>query len=121
MEEVEMRGQEGASMVRPIHPDPIQTDPDKYNLLFLNSRVRVLEYRDKPGDDTSRHFHHDFVLYTLSSFKRTFLLDDGREMERELQPGQVIWMDARTHVGRNTGFTETHVIIVELLEPRPRA
>lgn len=29
--------------------DPIATDPDLYTVAFENERVRVLEYRDRPG------------------------------------------------------------------------
>lgn len=29
--------------------DPVATDGDKYKVMFENSRVRVLEYRDRPG------------------------------------------------------------------------
>lgn len=29
--------------------DPTVTDPDKYRAIFENDRVRVLEYKDKPG------------------------------------------------------------------------
>ncbi len=29
--------------------DPVRTDPDKYEVIFENDRVRVLEYRDVPG------------------------------------------------------------------------
>ncbi|MGZ8512272.1 MAG: hypothetical protein ACXWWL_02420 [Candidatus Limnocylindria bacterium] len=37
--------------------DPTQTDPDKYAVIFENERVRVLEYKDRPGDRTSPHRH----------------------------------------------------------------
>ena len=33
---------------------PTVTDPDRYKVLFENERVRVLEYRGRPGDKTSR-------------------------------------------------------------------
>src|SRR5512135_559417 len=53
--------------------DPTTTDPDKYKVIFENDRVRVLEYRDKPGDRTSPHEHPDSVMYTLSSFERRLI------------------------------------------------
>ncbi len=34
--------------------DPTITDPDAYRTIFENDRVRVLEYRDKPGYRPSR-------------------------------------------------------------------
>ena len=32
--------------------DPTVTDPGLYRVIFENDRVRVLEYRDRPGDRT---------------------------------------------------------------------
>jgi hypothetical protein len=46
--------------------DPVCTDPDKYQVIFENDRVRVLEYRDLPGGKTLPHQHPDSVMYTLS-------------------------------------------------------
>lgn len=40
-------------------PDPTVSDPDKYRIVFENERVRVLEYRDETGDQTSPHEHPD--------------------------------------------------------------
>ena len=45
--------------------DPLLTDGDKYTLVLENERVRVLEYRDEPGDKTSMHAHRAFVLQGL--------------------------------------------------------
>ncbi len=98
--------------------DPLQTDPDKYHLVLQNDRVRVLEYRDKPGDKTSRHTHRDFVLHALSSFRRRLTFGDGHTMERDFKPGETLFMDAQSHIGENVGTTETHVLLVELMEPR---
>ena len=97
--------------------DPLQTDPDKYRLVFENDRVRVLEYRDKPGDKTNQHSHPDAVLYTLSAFKRRLTVD-GRTRERTAAPGQAGFTEGQIHVGENVGDTDTHVLIVELKEPR---
>ena len=35
-----------------------------------------------------------------------------------LEPAQVRWLDAQTHSGENIGTTPTHVVFVELKEPR---
>ncbi len=100
--------------------DPTVTDPDKYKLVFENERVRVLEYRDKPGDRTSPHHHPDSVMYTLSSFERRLVHGD-RETEVRLQGGRAGWLAAQDHCGENIGTTETHVLFVELKEPLPAA
>jgi hypothetical protein len=99
--------------------DPLKTDPDKYHVVFENERVRVLEYRDMPGAKTTQHGHPDFVLYAVAPFKRRLYGADGSFREREFTGGEVIWNNAQEHVGENIGSTETHVIMVELKEPRP--
>ena len=66
-------------------------------------RVRVLRFRDQPGERTQQHGHPDSVLYALSSFKRRLTFPDGTVREREVQEGEVMWVPAQTHVGENTG------------------
>jgi hypothetical protein len=98
--------------------DPTVTDPDKYKLVFENERVRVLEYRDAPGDRTSPHRHPDSVMYTLSSFERRLVHGD-RETDVQMVAGRVGWLGAQEHAGVNIGTTDTHVLFVELKEPGP--
>jgi quercetin dioxygenase-like cupin family protein len=98
--------------------DPVVTNPDLYTVVFENDRVRVLEYRDKPGDKTTPHRHPDSVMYTLSSFRRR-IAADGRQADVELRAGQVRWVGAQEHAGENTGDTDTRTIFVELKETRP--
>ena len=97
--------------------DPTRTDPDKYKVIFENERVRVLEYRDEPGQATQPHVHPDSVMYTLSSFDRTLVGADGRSRDVSLEPGEVRWLDAQVHSGENIGETSTHVLFVELKDP----
>jgi quercetin dioxygenase-like cupin family protein len=94
--------------------DPTATDPDKYVVIFENERVRVLEYKDEPGQRTSPHDHPDSVMVTLSAFDRRLEAAFGEAREVHLEPGEVRWLDAQTHAGENTGTTPTHVIFVEL-------
>lgn len=97
--------------------DPLVTDGDKYKLRLENAQVRVLNYHDKPGDKTNQHVHPDFVLYAMSSFKRKLTFPDGRTVTREFKAGDVIFMKGQTHIGENTGDTDTDVVIVELKQP----
>ena len=101
-----------------MHQDPAVTNPGLYKVIFENDRVRVLEYRDTPGDRTEPHGHPDSVMVTLSSFTRR-LAAGGRLVELELQAGQARWLDAQEHAGENIGDTDTHSIFIELKEPRP--
>jgi len=93
--------------------DPTVTDPDRYRVVFENDRVRVLEYRDEPGQGTHLHDHPDSVMITLSSFRRRLEIG-GATRDVELQAGQVRWLDAQRHRGENIGETPSHVFFVEL-------
>jgi beta-alanine degradation protein BauB len=101
--------------------DPAKTDGDKYKVILENDKVRVLEYRDKPGEKTHVHHHPDFVLYALDSFKRKLTFPDGKQVVKELKQGEVIWMKDQIHIGENVGSTETHALIVELKPPSSKA
>ncbi|MGV9385423.1 hypothetical protein ACWDRB_57135 [Nonomuraea sp. NPDC003707] len=95
--------------------DPAVTNPDLYTVVFENERVRVLRYRDRPGDATSLHGHPDSVMVTLSSFTRR-LTSGGHQVELALEAEQVRWLSAQEHAGQNIGETETYAIFVELKE-----
>lgn len=96
--------------------NPTTSNPDLYKVIFENDRVRVLEFKDTPGDGTTPHVHPDSVMCTLSSFKRR-LASGAREVDVEIEAGSVRWLDAQEHSGLNIGDTNTHVIFVELKEP----
>jgi quercetin dioxygenase-like cupin family protein len=97
-----------------IAQDPAKVEPNKYKVLFENERVRVLEYRDKPGDKTVMHVHPDYLVYVFAPFKRKFTSADGTSQVAEGKAGQVMWRPAETHSGENIGTTDTHVLIIEL-------
>ena len=100
--------------------DPAVSNPDHYRVVFENDRVRVLEYRDEPGDRTTPHQHPDSVMYTLSAFRRR--LSSGEEhKDVEIPAGLTGWLPAQQHHGENIGDTPTHCIFVELKEPGPSA
>lgn len=94
--------------------DPTHTDGDKYTTILENECVRVLDYRDQPGQKTQQHTHPAFVLYALSTFERELTLPGGKVVRRQFNAGEVAWSDGQTHVGENVGQTPTHVLIVEL-------
>lgn len=97
-----------------IGQDAIQTDGDKYKLIFENECVRVLDYKDSPGQKTQQHKHPAFVLYAFAPFKRSITLPDGKILQRQFKEGDVMWSDSQTHIGMNTGETPTHVLLIEM-------
>jgi len=99
--------------------DPTQTNPELYRVVMENERVRVLEYRDHPGDRTEPHAHPDSVMITASSFRRR--MSSGEvNADVQLENGTVRWLDAQEHTGENVGDTDTHVWFVELKETAQR-
>lgn len=103
-----------------MNRDPVVTNPDLYRVVMENDHVRVLEYRDRPGDRTTPHEHPDSVMLTLSGFRRRLHQGD-RSADVTLEPGQVRWLDAQDHAGENIGQSATHVIFVELKGPTAKA
>jgi len=98
--------------------DPTEVSPELYATVFENDRVRVLKYRDQPGDCTKPHTHPDSVMVTLSSFRRR-VSAGGRSVDVEIGAGQVRWVGAQEHTGENIGDTETVSFFIELKEPAP--
>ena len=94
--------------------DPVSTDGTKYKAIIENERVRVLEYRDLPGEKTNQHAHPAFVLYAMGPFKRKITLPNGKIIMREFKLGDVLWSEKQSHIGENVGTTPTHVIMVEM-------
>jgi beta-alanine degradation protein BauB len=95
--------------------DPSVTNPHNYRVVFENDRVRVLEYRDEPGESTTPHEHPDSVMYTLSAFRRRLHSGDAHR-DVEMPAGLTGWLPAQQHAGENIGDTPTHVLFVELKE-----
>ncbi len=96
--------------------DPVVSNPEHYRVLFENARVRVLEYRDAPGDVTTPHRHPDSVMVTLSAFSRR-LSAGGQTADVDMPTGVARWLSAQEHQGQNIGSSPTHALFVELKEP----
>jgi hypothetical protein len=100
--------------------DPVESNPQFYKVIFENDRVRVLEYKDHPGDATTPHAHPDSVMYTLTSFRRRLVHgDDQRDVD--IEAGTVRWLDAQQHHGENIGDSPTRALFIELKEGGDRA
>lgn len=93
---------------------PLATDADKYKLVLENDQVRVLSYRDLPGERTHEHRHPAFVVVALAPFKRQLRLADGRVLVREFKAGDVLYSAGETHIGENVGALPTQVVMIEL-------
>ena len=94
--------------------DAVKTAPDNYKVLFENERVRLLEYRDQPGNKTAMHSHPDVLAYAISGGKFKFTLANGESFEAALGAGESMFNEAHEHSMENIGETAAHVLLVEL-------
>ena len=103
-----------ASLAATPTVDPVKLSPKYYNVRIDNARVRVLEFRSKPGDKEGMHSHPEGVVFALAdaTYKNTFA--DGSASTHSAKQGDVEWSDAVTHSGENVGNTDGHFYRVEL-------
>jgi len=111
----ELKGPKRASAARPAGgADPVTADPAHFKVLLDNDRVRVLEFRARPGEKVVMHSHPDYITYDLGGGKTKFSYPKGDPVERVSKAGDVTWHKAETHASAVTGDTEVHVLLVEL-------
>jgi len=94
--------------------DVMKVAPESHKVLLENDRVRVLEYRIKPGKKDAMHSHPDYLVYVLTTGKFKFTLPDGKTFDREGKAGEVLFIEAETHATENVGSTEAHGLLIEL-------
>jgi quercetin dioxygenase-like cupin family protein len=110
--QIELKG--AATPGAALAQDPVKVAPDTHKVLLENDRVRVLEFRGKPGEKTPMHSHPASVGYALSGGKIKFTYPDGKTEERENKEGAARWNEAVTHAAENVGTTELHLVQIEL-------
>ena len=81
-------------------------------VVFENDRVRLLEYRGKPGDKTAMHSHPDLLAYALSGGSFKFTVPDGQTFDVELKAGDAMFAEASPHATEQTGSSEVHVLLL---------
>ena len=94
--------------------DPVMLSPQYYTVRLENARVRVLEFRLKPGEKEVMHSHPEGIVFALADATVKTFLPDGTSVAYPSRKGDVMWRDAVTHSGENVGSTEAHYLAVEL-------
>jgi len=94
--------------------DPAKLAPQNYKVLLENDKLRVIEYRLKPGEKEPMHSHPSGVfVYFFSDAKIRTTLSDGKTVEASSKSGDTLWREPVTHAGENIGNTEAHALLVE--------
>lgn len=99
--------------------DPVKLSPQYYNVRIDNDRLRVLEFRLKPGEKDMMHSHPPGFVYWLSDANLRMTLPSGSTSDLVAKAGEILWRDSTTHAGENIGNTEAHALAVELKPCRP--
>ena len=94
--------------------DPVKLSPQLYDVRFENDRLRVLEYRAKPGQKEPMHSHPPGVVYLFSDSVMRTTLPNGATSGAPRKAGELYWRDFTTHAAENIGETESHALAVEL-------
>ena len=100
--------------------DPVKVGPKIYKVLLENERIRVCEARFHVGDSIPMHSHPDHSVYVQSGGTLEVTGSDGKSQPLELKAGEVLWLPAQAHKGKNIGKSEVVLIVSELKEPAPK-
>lgn len=101
--------------------DPVKVGPSIYKVAFENERVRVCQATFQPGDSIPMHSHPDHFVYVKSGGKLQVTGSDGKSQDIEFKAGDVLWLPAQAHKGKNVGKSEVVLIVNELKEPAPKS
>jgi len=97
-------------------PDPVKLNPRSYRVLFENDKVRVIEYRSKPGLGVcgqGRHSHPEHLTIVLSGGKAKGRDAQGKTHIHEAKPGLMFWAPAEVHEVENISGRDMHAYLVE--------
>ena len=93
--------------------DPVKVDPAHYRVLFENSHMRVLEYRDQAGYKAPMHSHPAYMTYVTAGGKTKVMLPNGETKVNEHAGSEFACNPPTQHATENVGSTDTQEVVVE--------
>ncbi len=102
--------------------DAITKQPSSYRVAFENHKLRVLEFRSRPGMGVcgdGMHSHPAHLTVVLSPGKVRVKLPNGKTMVEEGKLGDVFWSEAETHEVENISGRDMRALLIELKAPPP--
>ncbi|HWQ36308.1 MAG TPA: cytoplasmic protein [Blastocatellia bacterium] len=94
--------------------DPTIIASGQYRVLMENERVRVPDYRSRPGEQSIMHWHPACLVYVIRPAKMLITTPDGLRREVDLLAGELLWRDDMSHAVASIGNSETHLLVIEL-------
>jgi beta-alanine degradation protein BauB len=93
--------------------DPAKVDPKHVRILFENAHMRVLEFRDRPGEKTPMHSHPAYMTYMTGPGRTKVTLPDGQTKMIESKGSDFECHPPTQHANENAGRTETQELMIE--------
>ncbi len=95
--------------------DAVTANPRSYRVVLENERVRVIEYKSRPGlgvcgEGIHSHPAHLAVFLTPAKVK---VFQDGKTTFGQSPAGNVLYFDAEVHSAENVGGAGTRILLVE--------
>lgn len=97
--------------------DAVVSDPRLFRIVLENERVRVLEYRSRPGFGVcgqGMHYHPDRVTISMTGAKVKITSAQGSSRVVEVPSGHITFAPAVTHSTENMGGSGTRTYMIEL-------
>lgn len=91
--------------------------PRSYRVVVENDRVRVLEFKSRPGMGVcgqGMHSHPDHVTVSLTGAKLRVTTPNGKPTFEDVPPGAVFFEPAVIHSAEIIGGSGTRTYIIEL-------
>lgn len=100
--------------------DPAAVAPRSFRVVLENERVRVLEFKSRPGFGVcgeGMHSHPDHVTVSLTGAKLKVTTSTGKVSFEDIAAGAVFFEPAETHSAEIIGGRNTRSYIIELKGP----
>ena len=97
--------------------DAAKVNPRSYRVLLENDKLRVLEYRSRPGFGVcgqGKHSHPAHLTVALTDAKVKVITEDGKLITVEPKAGAVFWSPAETHTTENISGRPMRAYLIEI-------
>lgn len=97
--------------------DATKIQPQSYRVAFENDKLRVLDYRSRPGMGvcgTGVHSHPAHLTVVMTPGKVRARLPDGKVVVEENKEPLVFWSEAETHEVENVSGRDMRALLIEL-------
>jgi len=99
--------------------DASKVDSDHYKVVFENDKMRVLHISYGPGEKSVMHSHPEGLGIFITDAQAKFRQPDGKSIDSKFKAGQVVWLEASTHLPQNIGSKRFELYQIEI-KPKPK-